>query len=127
MAFTTHGHHIPGTTMGTPPNQRARCGGVERCPKCKSEVSEFHFEGLRTNKPADKGEEFVRKYVNNQNFGNARFDVQLITFTYILGGWKAFYTTDIENGTIYEVICKKDDNRLIMNVYQKQDNFHISL
>lgn len=34
MAYTRHGHHIPGTSDANPPEERARCGGLFWCPDC---------------------------------------------------------------------------------------------
>lgn len=41
MAWTSHGHHIPGTDMHHPPPDRARCGGVRVCKVCSAEVGLF--------------------------------------------------------------------------------------
>jgi hypothetical protein len=39
MAYTRHGHHIPGTIEGDITVEGiARCGGVKICPSCKSEA-----------------------------------------------------------------------------------------
>lgn len=38
MAFTSHGHHIPGTTMDNKPKDRHRCGGPQLCSQCRREV-----------------------------------------------------------------------------------------
>ena len=40
MAFTTHGHHIPGTSYYEveEPKNIHRCGGVRVCEKCKREA-----------------------------------------------------------------------------------------
>lgn len=39
MAFTAHGHHIPGTILDeTRPEKVMRCGGVSHCKDCKREA-----------------------------------------------------------------------------------------
>lgn len=35
---TSHGHHIPGTTMTAHIGERARCGGVGLCRVCSTEA-----------------------------------------------------------------------------------------
>ena len=45
MAFTKHGHHIPGTDMDNKPLDRARCGGVGLCHACNSEVNVLKATG----------------------------------------------------------------------------------
>lgn len=39
MAYTLHGHHIPGTSYENPPADRARCNGPGLCPVCSADVS----------------------------------------------------------------------------------------
>lgn len=34
MAYTVHGHHIPGTPSEDAPNQRVECGGCGNCSVC---------------------------------------------------------------------------------------------
>ena len=42
MAFTTHGHHIPGTTDEGPwPSLRARCGGPGLCEVCSKQAAPY--------------------------------------------------------------------------------------
>ena len=40
MAYTSHGHHIPGTAKGKErPPMVARCGGVTWCKVCMAEAA----------------------------------------------------------------------------------------
>lgn len=58
MAFTKHGHHIPGTVMPAVqdrPKSVARCGGVNWCKQCIAEVEKFKEE----NPPKELTEENV--------------------------------------------------------------------
>lgn len=42
MAYTSHGHHIPGTVMnGERPLQVARCGGPPLCTDCAKETANY--------------------------------------------------------------------------------------
>lgn len=38
MAYTSHGHHIPGTPLGVAPNEVANCGGPGVCDSCNQET-----------------------------------------------------------------------------------------
>jgi len=42
MAYTGHGHHIPGTNHGegmvAADDSLVKCGGVEICPRCIADV-----------------------------------------------------------------------------------------
>ena len=43
MAWTTHGHHIPGTVKDDVmrPDRVGRCGGPKMCQKCQKEANLF--------------------------------------------------------------------------------------
>ena len=43
MAFTRHGHHIPGTVLDEKPTRVARCGGVLLCTLCRTDAGVFNF------------------------------------------------------------------------------------
>lgn len=36
-SYTSHGHHIPGTPVKTPPKQVKNCGGPEMCLECDAD------------------------------------------------------------------------------------------
>lgn len=43
MAFTTHGHHIPGTLWnGAPETGGALCGGPRHCSRCAKDVEAYY-------------------------------------------------------------------------------------
>lgn len=39
MAYTTHGYHIPGSSIDPQPDQGLQCGGISRCIQCQNETS----------------------------------------------------------------------------------------
>ncbi|QDM56566.1 hypothetical protein SEA_ESKETIT_65 [Streptomyces phage Esketit] len=42
MAYTSHGHEIPGSPVEKGPKPDAtQCGGPRFCPRCRAEVKEF--------------------------------------------------------------------------------------
>ena len=38
MAYTKHGHHMPGTSLDGRPRQVARCGGIALCRECNTDA-----------------------------------------------------------------------------------------
>ena len=50
MAYTKHGHHIPGSPVEVLPESKAvyRCGGIGLCDICKKDV--FEYESTNTPK-----------------------------------------------------------------------------
>jgi hypothetical protein len=55
VAYTSHGHHIPGTDKLNPPNMVARCGGIGRCKTCNGETLPVQVTGStsKDNKSSD--------------------------------------------------------------------------
>jgi len=49
-------------------------------------------------------------------------DVYVITFSYILGNWKALLSTTIADGKIYEVTHNKEKGETYIDTYGKIDN-----
>lgn len=45
--FTTHGHHIPGTSRGIDQPRRERCGGFEHCEGCLREAAKVYVDSER--------------------------------------------------------------------------------
>lgn len=164
-AYTLHGHYIPGSgdfSLHTEPREKAPCGGILECPRCKKDVEEYQAyrleqtklreqalrdtaivnlqkeeesvmvaytahgyhipgSGEETPSPEDRAKEVVRKYVDNQQLGNALFDVMLVMFAYVGGGWKAILTTDIPNSQYFELTYFLDEDRIHINVFSKTD------
>lgn len=52
MAFTKHGHHIPGTIRDEyNPNSVARCGGTYMCNQCQKDAAAFFTGEVVTPRP----------------------------------------------------------------------------
>jgi len=52
-AHTLHGHYIPGSgdlSFVTEPEQKAPCGGILECPRCKKDVEEYRAYQLEQTK-----------------------------------------------------------------------------
>jgi hypothetical protein len=131
MAYTTHGHHIPGTLKGqgvATAIAPIHCGGVDDCPGCRTEVDEYKtsITGTGVNYP-EQAMELVREYVDRMHFGNAKFDVYVVIFAYVLGGWKALISTTIEDGMYYEVTYNVNKREAYLDAYKKLDNVRIPL
>lgn len=50
MAWTLHGHHIPGTDNSNRPDRITRCGGSALCIPCLNEVF-AHLDKIRADAP----------------------------------------------------------------------------
>lgn len=53
------------------------------------------------------------------------FDVYVVWFCYILGGWKCLVSTTLPDGMYYEVTYDKDKNSIYLDAYKKFDNVEI--
>lgn len=86
MAFTTHGHHIPGTPKGYPhPNWVfIRCGGPEGdCPKCRIEsiLSNYKELDLRYSKSEEIVSTDVKTELETVAMVRKPFHVQAVQVT----------------------------------------------
>lgn len=55
------------------------------------------------------------------------FDVYVVWFCYILGGWKCLVSTTIPDGMYYEVTYDKNKDAIYLDAYKKFDNVEIRL
>lgn len=53
------------------------------------------------------------------------FDVYVVWFCYILGGWKCLVSTTLPDGMYYEVTYDKNKNSIYLDAYKKFDNVEI--
>ena len=56
---------------------------------------------------------------------NPEFDVYVVWFCYILGGWKCLVSTTLPDGMYYEVTYDKNKNLIYLDAYKKFDNVEI--
>jgi hypothetical protein len=49
-------------------------------------------------------------------------DVYIVSFTYILGGWKAMVSTTLSDGMYYEVTYNVAKHETYIDAYKKWDN-----
>lgn len=57
----------------------------------------------------------------------SRDDVYVVTFTYILGYWKAMCSTTIPDGRYYEVTFNKADGVAYVDTYKKTHNIVVQI
>lgn len=162
MTYTRHGHHIPGTKTDDEHGQvnRARCGGVILCSVCQQDAIRAiaNLEGVSTfevfpedyyssldqfSEDVDKLFKRIRLFVVGSRNNNVEDDemqisiedMDIVSFTYILGGWKSMVslhplTKDgkilSEGRTImFEITYDKAKEATYVVTYQKiaQDTF----
>jgi hypothetical protein len=149
VAFTRHGHLIPGTVQG---DERAhviaRCGGPRMCVQCKSDVTAYYFgvdapieqgtfKESHTSPDRDEEKDFlfkaklaVYRYFNHQvEIGNTATkigitvnDVFVVWFSKTLQNWKACLATTVPDGMYYELTFNGDKRELYLDAYKKIDN-----
>lgn len=97
-----------------------------------AERSQTYGEALRFLRHPDKAVEHVFIYVKNRlektdthvNF--TKDDVYVVSFMYILHGWKAMVSTTLADGMYYEVTYNKNDLETYIDAYKKWDNVKVS-
>jgi hypothetical protein len=135
MAYTSHGHHIPGTIKGSEPTEIKRCGGLINCKVCKNEadlaVTIARVVGERGNFQ-DRFIRLVRLHAERtyrQSHGGEApepFDVFVVWFSKTLQNAKALLGTTLPDNTYYELTYDGDKQVTYFDVYAKVDNFTIN-
>ena len=55
------------------------------------------------------------------------FEVYVVWFCYILGGWKCLVSTTLPDGMYYAVTYDKNKNSIYLDAYKKFDNVEIKM
>lgn len=132
MAYTSHGHHIPGTIKGEgTPGERARCGGVGNCTRCTGEAKSAVINSRMVGEKGDYQGQFknlVRDYVvGNWTFNRShdplpKFDVYVVWFSKTLQNAKAMLATTLPDNRYFEVTYNGDEEVTYFDVYEKLEN-----
>jgi hypothetical protein len=136
MAYTTHGHHINGTSKENEPENKARCGGPNMCAKCSRESMSKHTTGgiyeaeiLIGDNPANYQEQamqMVQTYITGlwllEGKAPASFHTYMAWFSKTLGNWKALVGTSLNDGFYYEVTHNGEKKETYLDAYMKFDN-----
>lgn len=126
MAYTGHGHHIPGTTKnGPPPTDVSRCGGVNICPRCRGDVLALMGD---TAKPqmidhvdySLEAKKALIRYIDATTISleeKKTFEVYTVMFSKTLNTWRALMITDMPDYIMYELVS--DGKMVSVNEYMK--------
>lgn len=135
MAYTSHGHHIPGTIKGEGTlGSKARCGGPGLCPRCSSEVASRTLRHRMVGEPADyqaRAKTLVRAHVDRmlaQNYPVLErpvYDVYVVWFVKTLQNWKTLVSTTIPDDMYYELTYDGDKRTVYFDAYKKFENYSI--
>lgn len=71
----------------------------------------------------------VKRYAKDhldKSDGDVEFDVYIVWYCYILGGWKALASTSLPDGMYYEVTFNKDKGEIYLDAYKKFENLLLS-
>lgn len=132
MGYTMHGHHIPGSAKENyEPENRVLCGGTMHCGICKTEVELFRSNTV-VEDPMMMIKRFVTEYIDNHpsNQGKRRlpaYEVFIVTYTYILGGWKARAATTLPDGRYFELTLDVHKNEVYFDAYKHEEKVVIRL
>jgi hypothetical protein len=134
MAYTTHGHHIPGTNRGegiTKAHLIPQCKGFadpEKCPECiqEAETYSLRFMGEPVNY-TDKVIKLVTEHVLKRYSGAEPppFEVYVETFAFVLGNYKAQVCTTLDDGMAYWVTYDFNQRRTYLIEYRRLANITI--
>lgn len=150
MAYTRHGHHIPGTTalsVVERPQNVARCGGTTVCHQCMSDATRYlnaesnrleqqmaseQSPGVVPQNTSDnydaKAMQLVRdvldKTLIDHNPGDElpAYSLYVVWRVKVLQHWKALVATDMPDGRYFEVTYDGDKKQAYVDWYHKYKN-----
>jgi hypothetical protein len=146
VSYTSHGHHIPGTTKDDERGQvdRARCGGVALCTVCQQDAARAYepdlpevdgtkfFEDISEyDQHPDRFLRAAKLYVvgaNNNRVDNedqelSVEDLYIVWFAKTLQNWKALISTSkAGDGLYFEVTHNGDKRETYVDTYIKISN-----
>lgn len=130
MAYTRHGHPIPGTVTYGPAVNASRCGGIKTCPKCQQDVKEYMTSV--TGSGVDytiKAKAIVREYLDKiyTDTGSEPpvYELYVPWFSKNLQNWKATVGTTMPDGLYFELTYDGDKKVTYLDSYRKFDNVTI--
>lgn len=82
--------------------------------------------GMPTDIAVSSVTDYIYKHLDKSDATPA-FDVYVVWFCYILGGWKCLVSSTLSDGMYYEVTYDKNKNHIYLDAYKKFDNNEIVL
>lgn len=133
VAYTRHGHHIPGTSKANEPITKSRCGGPEFCPACSTEAVKWIMMGSGPEREILIGDndtnyqtramEIVRKWLTDEKkLEGLTYGLYIVWFAKTLQNWKALVGTTLKDGMYYEVTYNGDAHETYLDTYEKTNN-----
>jgi len=90
-------------------------------PANKPKRSNMSAEFSRQAKAIALVETMVKERLDKSD-PTVEFEVYVVWFCYILGGWKALVSTSLPDGRYYEVTYNKEKKETYVDMYVKVDN-----
>lgn len=134
MAYTAHGHHIPGTLRGqgvVSAQTPIKCGGVDECPRCKQDVQEYMESVTGTGEDfQEKAKRIVKDYIDEKRTSVGLeplvYELYVPWFSKTLQNWKAMVATTLEDeGWYFEVTYNGTRHETYLDFYRKFDNVRV--
>jgi hypothetical protein len=126
MATTSHGIHIPGTSIDDDipvADKMPECAGsIESCASCRSESDVFMSDHAEPTEIAKRlvMQEVCETYAEMGDIPT--FVVYIYFFGYVLGGWKAEVSTSLPDKLVYEVTYNALKSEAYVDTYVKTRN-----
>lgn len=140
MAYTSHGHHIPGIIqlgLADRPASVARCGGVIRCKTCMAEADArtdstvmVRKDHMANGAPIEKrdfvawAKQVLMEYLDEHENGaeETTYEIYVVWFTKALQNWKVMMITTLLEDMYYEVTHDGNKKVTYVDSYQKVEN-----
>lgn len=122
MAFTRHGHNIPGTGWDNPPSAGGGlCGGPRHCKECAEDVAAI----VGTPKSwTEEARSILWDHLRstNQVLTDDPFEIYVVWACRVLQNWKGMLATTLEDQKYFELTYDGDKKRWYVDDYAKTRN-----
>jgi hypothetical protein len=131
MAYTSHGHHIDGTSKNNEPKNKFRCGGPSLCADCSKQAVIAVMTGISIEPEILLGDNqanyqtkamnIVKDYLISRS-EDEPYDIYVVWFSKTLQNWKALVATTRADDMYYEVTYNGDKKETYLDAYMKVHN-----
>ena len=125
MAYTGHGHHIPGTPNTRQPKNPVACGGINHCLRCIKDVREYQEIMVQMDfDHVQKAKDLLRAYIDLGYFGSQEewnqkpdYKVVVLWTSMVLDNWEVVARTTLLDKKIYKVSYNCATGKIAIDTY----------
>lgn len=133
MAFTSHGHHIPGTDYAEPGFEKIECGDFRNCGLCQRQAATVGVIVTVVDSYTATAEQIVRNYIVDEAWENhdagklpEDFDTTVVWHHADPEKWEVFVKTNLDEGDLFRVTNTTKERSPRLYVYRMTANIVVT-